>query len=275
MSMGRSRLDETRVLLVVEGEKAEPLFLNALAATFNIHVQIVPICANLHMLYGKMQELGFDCDVRDALKELKLSPQQLRRLDKKFAYTYLVFDCDAQHDSPDKKGTPPRSAEEKFAENMHHLVEMAQYFDNETDPSKGRLYVNWPMMESYRDCDSFFDVTYRDRFVPIGECKFYKEAVGTKKNASLRPRSYGKSRFSSLIKMNLWKLGLLCRGEWGDMTYDDYINRCSQGWVIAKRQEQLVREEGKVAVLNTSLFFPVDYFGKSFFKTMETCASDN
>lgn len=253
----------------MEGEKAEPRFLAALASTFKIRVRIVPVFANLPMLFGKMQELDFDCDVRDALKELKLPPQQLRQLDKKFAYTYLVFDCDAHHDAPQRKGMRPRSAEEKFAENMHHLVEMANYFDNETDPSKGRLYVNWPMLESYRDCDSFFDETYRNRFVAVAECGNYKEAVGKRGNANIRPKNYGEAGFSSLIKMNLWKLGLLCRGEWGGMTYDDYSNQCSKGAVIAERQEQLVTQEGKVAVLNTSLFFPVDYFGESFFRRME------
>ncbi len=37
---------------------------------------------------------------------------------------------------------------------------MVNYFVDETDPSIGKLYINYPMMESYRDCDTFFEEDY-------------------------------------------------------------------------------------------------------------------
>ena len=32
---------------------------------------------------------------------------------------------------------------------------MLDFFNDETD--QGKLFINYPMMESYRDCDAFFD----------------------------------------------------------------------------------------------------------------------
>ncbi len=36
---------------------------------------------------------------------------------------------------------------------------MTEYFVDETDPTIGKLYINYPMMESYRDCDEFLKVS--------------------------------------------------------------------------------------------------------------------
>ena len=42
---------------------------------------------------------------------------------------------------------------------------MIDFFNNETE--NGKLYVNYPMMESYKDCDDFFDEQYQNREVSL------------------------------------------------------------------------------------------------------------
>lgn len=55
---------------------------------------------------------------------------------------------------------------------------MAEYFVDETDPSVGKLYINYPMMESYRDCDDFFDENYKSTMVSLPAILSYKKDVG-------------------------------------------------------------------------------------------------
>ena len=267
MSMAPSVPDIPKILLVVEGKGAEPVFLKALSKKFGMDVEIVPVEANLYMLYDKMAELGFDCDVKDVLRGMDIPPEQKKLLEEKYAYTYLVFDCDAHHDQPPPSGTPPMTLAARFAHNMAKLVEMAEHFTNETDPAIGRLYVNWPMLESFRDCDGFFEDAYRNRTVPVAQLGNYKTIVGQRKLASRHVTGYSEQDFRDLIRMNLRKLNVLHGCGWTDPDYASYMDRAS-GAAIARKQEEWGNTQGIIAVLNTVLFVPVDYFGRKLFESV-------
>lgn len=257
--------DIPKILLVVEGRGAEPRFLKTLAQRFWMNAEIVPVEANLYMLYDKMEDLGFACDVKDVLKALNVPKDQKSLLNGKYAYTYLVFDCDAHHDQPPPAGVVPVPLPERVAANMEKLLEMAEYFTDETDPSKGRLYVNWPMLESFRDCDSCFEDAYQKRMVSIEQMGDYKHIVGARKLASRHLSGFTENDFRQLMHMNLRKLNVLHGFGWTDAEYDDYRQR-SEGAAIARKQAEWRDNKGAIAVLNTVLFIPVDYFGRKFFE---------
>lgn len=60
--------------------------------------------------------------------------------------------------------------------------------------------------------------------------------------------------------MNVYKLHKLSKNIWGEITYQDYIE-LSEAANVLNFQIQKVSKERKVAVLNTTLFIVLDYFG--------------
>ena len=253
--MGHSMNKVANVLLIVEGEKTELRFFNQFAKVYDLNLDICCLSTNIYLLYKKMKELDFNCDVKDVLKEL--TPKYKDLLSKKFAYTYLIFDCDVQHREEYEKRN---KIEEVILTNADRLEEMVKYFTDETDPSIGKLYVNYPMMESYRDCNSSFDVDYSDNYVSIDDICHYKQLVGNKKFASFRIDEYKAEEFESLLRMNVYKLNKICNNCWGYLSYNDYMN-LSNSLKVLTTQRELIYNLRQVAVLNTSLFLIADYFG--------------
>lgn len=139
---------DVNILIIVEGSKTEPNFFNRLSDVFGLKFDIYCLETNIYSLYKKMKEIDFNGDIKDVLSEIHQDKKEM--LSKKFAYTYLIFDCDAHHSRKNES----RTQEEIVLDNLAKLSEMAKYFIDETDPSKGKLYINYPMMESYRDWSS-------------------------------------------------------------------------------------------------------------------------
>lgn len=246
-----------KILLIVEGTKAEPVFFNRLAQVYGLNAEIYPVGTNLYLLYKKMKEYNFESDVKDALKELSISKADKEILSNKFAYTYLIFDCDIHHRDIVKKDVP---LEVLMRENFLQLKEMASYFVDETDPSIGRLYVNYPMMESYKDCDNFFDEKYLKNRVLVEDLIRYKSIVGSKKLCNVRVDSYDKENFNDLINLNLHKLNYMIEKSSDSLPYKKYLE-ISEASKVADYEFTLVEEENCIDVLNTSIFLLLDYYG--------------
>ena len=70
--------------------------------------------------------------------------------------------------------------------NITILTEMAEYFTNKTDPSVGRLYINYPMMESFRYCNCFDDRDFLDAKIKIECIKDFKSLASKKRLAGVR-----------------------------------------------------------------------------------------
>lgn len=261
-----------RVLLIVEGKNTEPRLFKKIEELLKDKLQsdfeIVPFGTNIYSLYKKLKETGFNVDIHKILIEIDLNYKDT--LSGKFAFTYLIFDFDVQHTMKDET----RTLKDIAISNVNKLIEMAKYFIDETDPTIGRLYINYPMIESYKDCDSFFDQKYKDENVRLDDIKHYKEKVGKKKISFRRIDSYTSDEIESLIIQNIFKLNFLMNDKWGMPNYATYIESSKNINVLSK-QKELISINEKIAVLNTSLFIVVDYFGDknnfytSFIKTSE------
>ena len=88
---------EVKVLVIVEGTRTEPKFFDQLASVYGVNAKIYSVGTNIYLLYKKMQEYEFQCDVKDALSELTVTKADKELLKETFTYTYLIFDCDAHH----------------------------------------------------------------------------------------------------------------------------------------------------------------------------------
>lgn len=247
------------VLVVMEGERRELPFIERFVQLYRINAKLYIFHTNIYTLYQAMKEIDFAGDVRDVLISLpNMKDQDLQTLkNTKFAYTYLVFDCEAHHTRYSEKSF---SIDDVAPKNMDQLLEMAKYFTDETDPSKGKLYINYPMMESYRDCDSFFEDKYQSTRVCIDDIKNYKELTGQTKIANHNIKDFTKEDFNSLLRMNIYKLNFMLNNTWGALTYKDYRILSEQAKIVAY-ERNLITSERCIDVLNTTLFLLVDYFG--------------
>ena len=246
-------------LLIVEGARLEPRFFSQLADVLNMRVKIVPFCANIYQLYRKLEEYGFNYDVKQALLEQNPTDEARAALSQKYAYTYLIFDCDAQDRGKMLKGDNGRELDEIVMSNYGLLEKMVAYFTDETDPDRGKLYVNYPMMESFRDADDFFDESYEQRMVDFANLGNYKEIVGKRKLASRHIDNFSKDDICSLLHMNLCKLMYMVRHDWRLPDINQYGGIDVQHDVLAVQCE--LGCKSLMHVINTSIFMPVDYFG--------------
>ena len=245
---------ESNILIIVEGSKTEPNFFNRLSDVFGLKFDIYCLETNIYSLYKKMKEIDFNGDIKDVLAEIH--PNEKEMLSKKFAYTYLIFDCDAHHVGENET----RTQEEIVFTNLDKLSEMVNYFVDETDPSIGKLYINYPMMESYRDCDDYFENEYASAIVSISKLSSYKNHVAKKKLCSKHIDKYTKEQFSLLILQNLYKLNLICVQKWNKPNYKEYSSYSNSANILSE-ERKLATKDKFLYVINTSLFMITDYFG--------------
>lgn len=272
--MERLETKTAKALVIVEGERLEPKFFKQYTKVFGIDMEAYIVGANIYDLYNQLKDYDFNCDIKDLLPNVGNRVEGMEEiLQQKFAYTYLVFDFDAHHR---EIGEKELDIDTVIQNNLAKLSEMAKFFTNETDPGIGRLYINYPMMESYRDCSSFFDESYRDNTIAIADIPGYKRIAGQKKLASVHIGKYTRENFSDLTKMNIYKLHKLSRNFWGAVTYRDYIE-LSEAEKILDCQIQKVNQEKIIDVLNTALFIVLDYFGNrdGFYDSVVICSESN
>jgi hypothetical protein len=244
----------SNILVIVEGNKTEPMFFEQLHKVYGLDYTIFCLSTNIYTLYRRVKELDFECDIKQVLKAIH--PEKAEMLSNKFAYTYLVFDCDAHH--PKKEET--RSIEQIISENLDKIAELVTYFNDETDPARGKLYINYPMVESYKDADNFFEDDFQNRTVGISDLANYKAIVAKRKLSNKRVDSITKDEFSKLTKMNLYKLNKIVNNLWDKMPYDVYLET-SNAVELFKAERTFVESERSISVINTTLFIVIDYFG--------------
>ncbi len=258
--MVHSMNNKAKTIIIVEGARAEKNFFQQLNKTHLTNIDVFIYGTNIYDLYARMKELDFNANILGLLKELPDDPQYPNDksiLDYNYAYTYLVFDFDAHHRNQFQSSLPLNKIIEY---NIEKLAEMSSHFIDETDPTIGKLYINYPMMESYRDCNSFFDLGFKDNYCKTSNFKKYKSIVGEKRLSKTRLDSYTKNNIDDLVKMNIYKLSKLMGNDWKWIDYNTYLDFCETIKILEK-QKELVLQEEIISVLNTSLFFLVDYFG--------------
>ncbi len=251
--MGRKK-----ALLIVEGERLEPEFFEQIARCFNLDFTFYSLKTNIYILYQKLEELDFQCDIKDVLKEMH--PEQKVILQEKFAYTYLIFDSELHHTSKMQGREGRESIEEIAKNNIDKLEKMVSHFTDETDPSIGKLYINYPMMESFKDCNDFFDDDYKNTYINLKDIKSYKTIVGAKKLANYRIDQYTSDDFCLLAKMNIYKANWILNSKWEELEYEKYRNHMDNNDVFRCEEEIVIRNR-EIAVLNTALFLILDYYG--------------
>lgn len=263
------------ILFVFEGkddktyfESIKRLFFPAKSDTF-----VCTYNSNIYSLYTKLKSHDalnemLEVDTVSVLKEILLEKgdETLKDIrEDEVSEIYLFFDYDFQEDS--------RTLEE----NNNRLSELLDYFTDET--GRGKLYINYPMVESLRYTKELPDNDYWSYTVSRQRCQeekfkhqvhefsFYggnlEYLVLTIKPADDKTKIQQKTNITKtnwlhLVTMNISKANYICNDK---NELPEEVN--SQKEIYDNQLAKYVdTEECKVAILNAFPIFLFDYFGR-------------
>lgn len=251
------------ILFVFEGCNREPYVYKTIERLYFPKTNDNIICSfgnNIYDLYSEMMKYSGDGDIVSIMRE-RLSENGDSTLDNirssDISEVYLFFDYDFQNS--------------QFAlEEINQRVEMMlQMFDDET--GNGKLYINYPMVESIRYTKELPDEDYRHYTVNRAQChdfkrlardfSFYdsfdhilfKDGEKPTKDKYLKI----KDNWKYLIEMNVSKAHLLVSGL--HALPEDKSTICQQA-IFGKQQSLYADQNESIAVLNSFPLFVYDYF---------------
>lgn len=247
-------MSSPKILFIVEGADKEKVLYKKLTSAMGIKASFFSVCANIHMLYDGLKKSNFLLNIDDFLLTLKGVSEEDRKTiqeQKPFTYIYLIFDLDLQHYNISIAANIKRGLDDVGA--------MLDYFNDETDPTIGKMYINYPMIESYRDCIDFFDESYREKKVYLYDIVKYKSIVGKRGN-STNISKYTIENFKSLTKMNLFKANYIVKNLFNAGSYFEYLAGLNQEKIFNKQEKYIINSK-EVYVLHSGFFFMIDYWG--------------
>lgn len=239
-----------KILFICEGEETERKFCNLIIDRYFIDnkkpKEYVAFGANVYSLYDEMSK-DRDLDIIELIREKAKLKKDMATYEKLtmggFDEVYLIFDYDFH---------APQYSFEK-------ILEMAEFFDNETE--NGKLYINYPMMESFKHFKSIPDEDFNNYKISKEECLKYKKIVGDV-SCIKHFNDITLPILGIMIKQVLDKYGFISKKKLNN--YETYLNEFSQSNLLHLQNKSLSKD-GKIFVLNTSILWGLDYFGKDKF----------
>ncbi len=190
------------ILLLVEGEKRERVFMESLLLRFGIadDYRIVSFETVIYQLFKYLDCCGGagDVDLVDALRELFADdPEKRRFLDGDFTDIVLIFDFDPQDNRCD----------------LDALRRYQEALCDSTD--NGLLLVNYPSIEAYRDFEGLGDQGFVDERIAVtgdGGCTSYKDRVSRRGNGLDDIKKLNALQWAQIIAMHASKTQHLLEG---------------------------------------------------------------
>lgn len=243
------------ILFVLEGSWTEPRLLKRIVESMGLGMEYKVFCynTNIHAMLDGMfvdDDIDEDLDFQEYLRSCRTGNDEGHILDESFSDIFLMFDMDPH----DHRYDPKR------------LTKAAEYFDDSTD--NGKLYINYPMVESFKHVSNLYDLSYLETRVDSNGIRSYKQLVGRDGLASLSDiAKIDDSTMMRLIELNLMKANMLVTGGRGVPSPDCYRDNLTQEIILSKQLAHY-SNEGQLHVLNTSLFIAIDYNAERFFERM-------
>lgn len=248
--------DHIRALFIVEGEKGEPALIEKLFHAFlpaNATFECYSYNTNLHDLAEHIEayypDLDDYVDILAILREKETDKSKKDLLSATYTDIFYIFDFEPQN-------------------HTLRFDTIAKLFDHLNDSTdQGKLFINYPMLASYKHLGEMPDHTFQDRTFSLDACLNYKQLVG-KESAYQDLRAMNYQTLTSMIVHHLRKAELLLEGHYELPSKDNYLD-----WdykEVFEHQCTLAEQEKLVSVLNTSVFVPVDYQPSNFFNQVQT-----
>jgi len=236
-------------LFILEGTKDEPKLFNSLFREMkkDDRQRCYFFRCNLHALANLLMPNADDdldgIDLLMALKGRENSNEETEVLNHRYTDIFLVFDFELQEDRP---------AFEK-------ICKMVAYFDDSTN--NGKLYINYPMMQSYRHFAALPDPGFEYREAVANSAKRYKQLAEEEGKAIPSGlQSYNHIQLYAMAVHHLKKREkVLGRPYELPDQYDEHEDKN-----LFDIQNQKRMRDGSCFVLNTSILLLVAYAPKRF-----------
>lgn len=223
--------------MLVEGEKTDVKLMTHLLEVYGLNdgYEIVSYNTNIYTLYKQMfaDHDPSSYDLVQVLKEREPNSEKKIIFDQTFSDILLVFDFDAH---------APDFSPEK-------IREMVDYFHESSD--MGKLYLNYPMVESFYHMQSIPDPNYYTYTASIPEGRQYKTRVSCI-TGDQRKFATTKGECDVVIRQNIEKSNQITTSEGND------ILPASQKEILNVQLDSLLSTQN-VFVLCTCPFYIVDY----------------
>ena len=131
-------MDKRKLLFITEGENDEIIFIDKIFKKCypNVQYDYYSYTTNIHtlvkLLFSDSEEIDEYLDIKSVLREHEKNEYKREKLSKTYSDIILVFDFD------------PHDSQAQFEK----IKKMLMFFNDSTN--NGKLYINYPMMQSYR-----------------------------------------------------------------------------------------------------------------------------
>ena len=247
-------MSKRNFLFIVEGETDEPIFLKRLFSKCysKQEYKIYTYKTNLHTLAKHLEDDYPDFDKNESdicliLRSYERSKSKRAVLSDRYTDIFLILDFEPHHDCP----------------HFNTIHRMVSFYNDST--AQGKLFINYPMMQSYKHFDSLPDNKFYDTKITVEDCKQYKRIVGSLSGYTDTTK-YTYPIFISLTVHHLKKANYILTGCYDIPTVDEYIT-----WdytTIFDKQISAKNQYHVIYVLNTCIFILVDYRPVSFFRQL-------
>lgn len=255
------------ILFVFEGENREPeLFATIQKMFFPRDNERITYSFgnNIYELYNELSKLDDAGDLVSLLQE-RCSGQADNPFEglnsSDFSEIYLFFDYDFQNKNLE------------LAEINRQLKEMLSKFNDETE--YGKLYINYPMIESIRYTKELPDANYYEYVISRADCSSFKKLaadfsayssldfilIDSRKDVSELSEKKLKSlrdNWEHQKKQNVNKANYICHGKNEAPNKKEEV---SQEQIFESQlQKHVNKEQSEVAILNAFPLFLYEYF---------------
>lgn len=247
-------MNKKDLLFITEGEKDEPIFIEKMLkkCITNVEYKIYSYTTTIHTLarklFSKNGEIDEDLDIKGVLKEEETDLIKRRILEKNYTDIILVFDFEPHCDSPE----------------FEKIKKMLEYFNDSAN--MGKLYINYPMMQSYKHLKKMPDIDFKNRKVARVDATKYKEIVNNESHYKNLGK-YNYPIFMKIIGHHLMKANYILNKRYELMSKNEFI---SLDYIkIYNIERKSNREDDMIDVLNTFVFFIVEYNSTRFLERIK------
>lgn len=237
-------MNKRNLLFITEGEIDEPRFIKKFFKKClpNVEYNIYPYTTTIHTLakaiFNKIDRIDEDLDIKKVLKEQEKDLVKRHLLEKDYTDIILVFDFEPHCDSPE----------------FDKVGKMIQYFNDSSD--MGKLYINYPMMQSYKHLKNLPDTDFKNRKINTIDVSNYKKIVD-KESKYKKLSDYNYPIFMRIVGHHLMKANYIIKNKYELMNKEEFLDL--DYYKIYNLEREHNESEQWVDVLNTFVFFVIEF----------------
>lgn len=191
-----------------------------------------------------------DIDLLLTLRSQESDTKQKRILSQTYTDVYIIFDLDPQAPNTD-------------FEKVRKLIDFYRDSSNQ-----GRLYINYPMMQSYKHLKSLPDPEFELRYINKEDMPYYKRIVNQEAlDELISTHNYNHIQLYDMAYHHLCKREKILGRKF--CIPENYYYATEDDLNIFNIQLKELKENGRCYVLNTSILIYLEYRPEDFLREIK------